>query len=133
MPLRQWQASVEADPMCVPAVRRTVSDLMVGWGWAGESLDAALLVFSELVTNAIVHSARPGDAVSVRVQEFDGDCRIEVVDARPDLLLVARSASDTEEGGRGLLLVRSCSADMDVVTSRGRKKVWARVLREAAG
>ncbi|WP_405018100.1 ATP-binding protein [Kitasatospora sp. NBC_00070] len=133
MPLREWESSVEADLASVPAVRRVVSDLMAGWGWTGEPLDDALLVFSELVANAVVHGARPGDRITVRVQELDGDCRIEVVDTRPDLLLATRATDTAEEGGRGLLLVRACATDMAVVTGRGQKRVWARVRNCSPG
>lgn len=97
-----WEGSIEADVASVAVVRRHVHALMVGWGWEGGSLDDVVLICSELVTNAIVHTAlRLGGDIRVRVQESAGDCRIEVLDSRPDLMPVTPIASPNGEGGRG--------------------------------
>ncbi|KQV12034.1 MULTISPECIES: ATP-binding protein [unclassified Kitasatospora] len=131
--LNQWQRAFDASPESVSVARHELRRVLAGWGWEGGPLDDAVLICSELVANAIVHTAPGlGDEIRVRVQESEGDCRIEVLDSRPDLMPVTPTAAPSGEGGRGLLLVRACAADMDVVTTRGRKKVWARVLREAA-
>ncbi|MFJ9523119.1 ATP-binding protein [Kitasatospora sp. NPDC101801] len=126
-PLRKWETFVRSDLTSVRAVRHLAADVLAGWGWDGAPLENAVIVCSELLANAIFHGTRPGDEIAVRVEELDGGCRIEVVDTRPDLVPTARIAGATEERGRGLLLVRACSADLDVVPERGRKTVSARV------
>ncbi|WP_170290538.1 ATP-binding protein [Kitasatospora atroaurantiaca] len=117
-------------PASVGLARRQVMARLADWGLQGSRADDLLIICSELVTNAIEHASEPGGDVQVRLQEVDGDCRLEVSDPRPDLLpprhLVVRG-----ENGRGLLLVRSLADDMDVATTKGRKTVWARVLLPA--
>ncbi len=127
--LRAWTTSYQAAPVSVPLARRQVRAVMAGWGWGGTGrLDDLLIICAELVTNAIQHASEPNSTVLVRLQELDGDCRIEVMDRRPDLL-PPRVSTPKGERGRGLLLVRELAEDMDVTTTKGSKIVWARVLR----
>ncbi|MFC5641334.1 ATP-binding protein [Kitasatospora cinereorecta] len=128
--LRQWQVTLTAVPEAVAEARRDVRSLLKGWGWEGERADDFVSICSELVTNAIQHASQPGGEVGLRVQEIAGDCRIEVLDGRPDLT-VPRTSVPRGENGRGLILVRQLADDMAVATSRTTKKVWARVLLAA--
>ncbi|WP_405021679.1 ATP-binding protein (plasmid) [Kitasatospora sp. NBC_00070] len=126
--LNEWVSTFAAAAVSVPSARSQVRQIMTSWGWEGAGLDDLLVIFSELLTNAIEHASNPGDEVQVRLQELKGDCRVEVVDRRPDLLPPALLRPQGERG-RGLLLVRDLAADMDVATTKGRKSVWARVQR----
>ncbi|WP_345695763.1 ATP-binding protein [Kitasatospora terrestris] len=128
--LRQWQATFAAVPEAVAEARRDVRLLLKGWGWEGDRVDDVVSICSELVTNAVQHGSDPGSEVGLHVQEIADDCRIEVLDGRPDLA-VPRTSVPRGENGRGLILVRKLSDDMAVATSRTSKKVWARVLLAA--
>ncbi|HET6873641.1 MAG TPA: hypothetical protein VFH70_02620, partial [Acidimicrobiales bacterium] len=54
----------ESDPEMVVAARRFVRERLMAWE-AGEHIDAASLVASELVTNAVLHART---SVTVRLQ-----------------------------------------------------------------
>ncbi len=126
--LHVWQRVFAAGPESVPAARRELREVLAAWGWSDADRQADLLVIcSELITNAVTHASEPGDQIRVRLQEIDGDCRLEVHDRRPDLL-PPRTPRPRGEHGRGLLLVKGLAEDMDVVTMKGSKHVWARVL-----
>jgi two-component sensor histidine kinase len=77
---------------------------LAAWG-LNALTDAAELVLSELVTNAVQHTHVPQDRlIETRFERMDGGVRIEVHDAdesRPALQV----ASMEEESGRGLALV----------------------------
>jgi CheY-like chemotaxis protein len=91
------------------------------WG-VDAILDDALLVASELVTNAVVHA---GTDCELRLVPGLGMLRVEVLDhgsMAPDPQL----AGDHEEHGRGLLLISMLSAAWGTEPSAdGGKVVWA--------
>lgn len=124
--LRQWRITLTAELATVPAVRRDVRSVLKDWGWDGARADDLVVICSELVANAIRHASEPGGEVRLRLQELEGDCRIEVLDRRPDLSL-PRNCIARDESGRGLLLVRRLADDMDVAASPTTKTVWARL------
>ncbi|MFF2119764.1 ATP-binding protein [Kitasatospora sp. NPDC058184] len=113
----------------IPTARRVARAKLVEWGWDVDDEPAldVLLVFAELTTNAIRHASKPGDVVRVLLDETDGYCRIEVLDSRPDLPLLAVQAGGNDEHGRGLLLVRSLAHAMGEELAATTKKVWASV------
>lgn len=121
--VRRWPNSARS----VPRARRELLDTLEAWGLPGLA-DAAGLVVSELVTNAVTHAGSPrGREIETRFLRLSDDrLRIEVHDAgnhRP----VLRRACDTDESGRGLLLVDALTAHQWGVSSRGGvgKLVWA--------
>ena len=103
--------------------RQFLHDRCEDWG-CPEMTDAATLIVSELVTNAIVHAATPAE---LRAQWSNGVLRIEVVDhaegAPPD----PRVAAPDDENGRGLLLVDALSTAWGVEATDEGKVVWAEV------
>ncbi len=84
------------------AARRVVQDALMRSGLE-VVLDDALLLVTELVTNAVVHA---GTEVELQVEVGVGGVRIEVVDhgAGAPPLLTAAPAAD-REGGRGIFLL----------------------------
>ncbi|MET9219118.1 ATP-binding protein [Streptomyces sp. NPDC003300] len=97
------------------------------WGMTGLA-DTAVLVLSELFTNAVRHARGPEDRlVETRYERLtDGALRIEVHDAnsvRPE----AREPSVDAESGRGLALVDVLTAGRWGVSERlgVGKLVWA--------
>ncbi|MFI9362066.1 ATP-binding protein [Kitasatospora sp. NPDC053057] len=113
----------------VRTARRYVRDQLDSWGYRGDKVDDLVLIASELVTNAVVHACQGHGEVRLYLQEFTGDCRLEVWDPRFDLPLQDRRPRRFREGGRGIELVRELALDFGVITRRGSgKRVWVRIL-----
>ena len=111
------------DIQSAAVARRFIADILCGAHCSAVAADAILLT-SELVTNAAMHGGPPihlvvectGDAVEVRVH--DGSS------TQP----VARAATDQETDGRGLMLVDLLSAEWGVdLSSGGGKDTWFRL------
>ena len=108
-------------PMAAREARRWVEPVLAGSVPAGVALDA-LLVVSELVTNAVVHGAGP---VRLRVRCLAGHLRVEVSDDGGGPVGV-RDTDPESTGGRGLLVVAHVARDWGVVAGEpGGKTVWA--------
>jgi serine/threonine-protein kinase RsbW len=101
--------------------RQFVRDLLVAWDCDAEE-DVAVLLTSELVSNAVRHAAsRLGLDVCA---ERDIDLvRIEVRDADERLPVVRRPEPDAESG-RGLFLVEALARRWGAEPERGGKVVW---------
>ncbi|MEY9484392.1 anti-sigma regulatory factor (Ser/Thr protein kinase) [Streptomyces calvus] len=117
---------LSASPASVRTARDGVRELLAARGAGTDICDNAVIVTSELVTNALTHSA--GDRIVCRVRVTADRVRIEVEDqARsPELPLLRRPGPD-DQNGRGLLLVDALSSDWAVSHTPGRpgRVVWA--------
>ncbi|NUK48830.1 ATP-binding protein [Streptomyces lunaelactis] len=112
-------------PRCVGLARVELRKTLAAWGLA-EIEDMALLVLSELVTNAVRHAhVSPGREIETRFQLAGDGLRIEVHDSSDVRPHMRASVSDSE-CGRGLVLV-GVLADQWGVSERGGigKSVWA--------
>lgn len=88
---------------------------------AGEDAEIAVLLTSELVTNAIRYGAPP---VTLRAGvSRRGALRVEVQDDEPGAV-VARRAKLDDVGGRGLQLVDSLADRWGYRSTRSGKRVW---------
>ena len=111
------------EPESVARSRRFVESWCRAWD-APEVLDRALLVVSELVTNAITHG---GGICELRLRLADDALRIEVVDDGSGSPEIART-SHTDEGGRGLRIVTLTTRAWGVADGDGKTKViWAEI------
>ncbi|MGW5634367.1 ATP-binding protein [Streptomyces sp. NPDC003832] len=129
--LKRWSRKFPGLPCKVAEARDFVAALLEGEG----SVDDALLVVSELATNAVRHTRSGWYGGWFRVAVgFGGDVvRIEVIDAGGDREPLFRSVnSDVEEGGRGLLLVMACAKDWGVQDLPGGRCIWAELARVSA-
>ncbi|MFN8077835.1 MAG: SpoIIE family protein phosphatase [Kineosporiaceae bacterium] len=115
-------ASFEASGASVMAARRFVTEVLRRWG-AEELLDDAVLLVSELVTNAVVHA---GTQTDVRCTLTDDGLQIDVVDRYPGRWLPSPPmVVDSEaEGGRGLSMAATLSNAWGVSYAAGTKRVW---------
>jgi len=86
----------------------------------GETLQVALVLISELVTNAVVHARTQ---VDVRVEMGTDHLRVEVADRDPRLPLPSAQAPDAP-GGRGLFLVQELATAWGTELCAGGKVVW---------
>ncbi|MEV0532117.1 SpoIIE family protein phosphatase [Kitasatospora sp. NPDC050463] len=119
------------------AARSFVRDALLGWGLP-EIVDDAVVLVSELVTNAVVHAGTAAEVCCLREEET---VRIEVTDHHPERGLPAfadvpvtasdRYADPDGEGGRGLLMCSALAECWGVEYSAGRKTVWFRLALPA--
>ncbi|MFJ2398746.1 ATP-binding protein [Streptomyces sp. NPDC087843] len=125
--------ALRAAPASVGVARRHVRDLLSEWGTDRETRDNAVLLTSELVTNALTHTA--SEWIVCRLHVALGPLHIEVEDQHRGWSLPAqRQPGPEDQCGRGLLLVGALSSDWgvrDTADGSGRI-VWA-VLPSRSG
>jgi anti-sigma regulatory factor (Ser/Thr protein kinase) len=109
----------------VPAARRFVRSTLQAWGLDG-LVDTAMLVVSELATNAVLH-ARSTFTVRLSV-DTAGRLRLEVVDGSVKQPL-SRHAGTSAATGRGLAIVEGLVSNWGVEPVTGGKVVWVQLER----
>ena len=114
------ERSFPAEVARAEAARRFVEDVLVEWRCEGFRDDALLLV-SELVTNAVTHALSP---CTVVVEHLDGGIRFEVHDHDRRHLPVPQPFSTTSHHGRGLLIVDKMSSLWGSEPTDEGKVVW---------
>ncbi|MFE9407844.1 ATP-binding protein [Streptomyces sp. NPDC006704] len=129
--VRRYAFDVPARTESVSLARRRSRAMLTGWGHDEELHETVSLVISELVTNAVVHTA--GDHILC-----------ELTDLRRALLIAVRDlgcgsagprlchSGNEEERGRGLLLVDAVSSawgSHDAPYGPGRV-VWAELAHQ---
>ncbi|WP_330336275.1 ATP-binding protein [Streptomyces sp. NBC_00557] len=125
-PRRSAAFDLPARPAAVGTARRVVRDLLTAWDVPEGARDDAVLVTSELVTNALVHAA--GTRIACRLRRTADRLRIEVEDqAGGPVLPAVRHPGPEDQHGRGLFLVDTLSRDWGVSPVGGRPGgiVWA--------
>ncbi|MFD3658269.1 SpoIIE family protein phosphatase [Streptomyces sp. NPDC058620] len=120
------RAAATFDPVgrSVATARAFVRDTLQGWGYT-DVVDDAVVLTSELVTNAVVHAGTAADVLCLRTE--DG-VRIEVSDHYPEREIPLRgSVMDTSperESGRGLMLCAALASRWGVEYTPTHKHVW---------
>jgi hypothetical protein len=99
--------------------RRFTRDRLKTWGLLAVA-DNAILMISELVTNAILHG---GDGAHLTLTYADLKIRAEVRDSSP-VMPVVRSYSETATTGRGMVIVDALAAAWGTFAVDGGKVVW---------
>ncbi|MGA4797232.1 SpoIIE family protein phosphatase [Streptomyces lavendulocolor] len=118
-------ATFEPVGRSVATARAFVRDTLQGWGYT-DVVDDAVVLTSELVTNAVIHAGTAADVLCLRTEN---GVRIEVADRYPErevpLQGSSRSVTDPDsENGRGLLLCAALASRWGVEYSPTRKQVW---------
>ncbi len=109
----------------VHAAREHVKAVLVEWK-LGPLIDDALLITSELATNALVHAPGIGDRFTLTLRRRAGVLAIEVADSYQWAMPELRKTGDPlEANGRGLVLVDALSANWGVRPRDPGKTVWA--------
>ncbi|MEU8627725.1 ATP-binding protein [Streptomyces sp. NPDC048669] len=134
MQVLQVQLEVGADPAEVGRARRWARSRLVGSGIRDDEplAETLILLISELVTNAVVHTGcpavlrmlfgstgAPGNAGTVRVEVADASCR------PPQ----QRHAEGEDTGGRGLELVDGLADRWGWQPEGAGKRIWCEVDR----
>ena len=118
---------LEPDPGSAALARRFTAETLGGWGADGLAETAVLLV-SELVTNAVLHARSASELV---VRRVDTGIRVEVRDDSP-AAPSPRSYSLDAGTGRGLLLVESLAARWGSTPGNLGKSVWFELDHDGA-
>jgi sigma-B regulation protein RsbU (phosphoserine phosphatase) len=114
------EIELDADVMSPRAARRLVAGALATC--PSDVVDTALLLVTELVTNAVVHA---GTNLSVRVEVADEFATVRVRDRNPGVVdFDGVIADDLGEGGRGLTLVSRLADTWGTRHARSGKEVW---------
>ncbi len=114
-------------PEAVRHARRFSRRTLRTWGIEDDAMDAVLLVVSELVTNALVHTEGP---VRLDLTLINHRLRLAVADSSPRTPVKPTSIGWEATGGRGILLVEAMSAAWGTVPVSGGKQVWSEISLE---
>jgi anti-sigma regulatory factor (Ser/Thr protein kinase) len=119
--MRTATITLPPDPTSARACRRFLLEALEDWG-ADQFADEAVLLLSELVTNAFLHA---GTDIDVELQLDRDILRVEVRDGDPRLPSV-RQYSLLSGTGRGLALVAGTAKtwDAEALPETGGKRVW---------
>lgn len=109
-----------AGPAAAAEARRQVKAVICAWDCPVEA-DIAVLLTSELVTNAISHQA--GEAITLAITFAFGQLRIDVHDTSCSMPVQVDASVDAE-AGRGLMLVATLSASWGVYRTPEGKAVY---------
>lgn len=131
---RTWRFTLPVGDVSVPSARRTVRDLLGCASLPEDLLHSALLVVSELVTNAVRHAALLSREIGVLVRLDAHRLQIAVEDGhpyRPDYWPNAPADVPGHEhvGGRGLLLVAHLAAEAGGGCETERTPTGGKVVR----
>ncbi|WP_435879130.1 ATP-binding protein [Streptomyces tuirus] len=126
---RRFRFELAAHPGSPAQARRLTRARLTGWSVCEDTCDSAALVVSELVTNAIVHTA----STHIVCELLDGDdlVRIAVRDegCAPGQPHAASRTRPEEEHGRGLLLVDALCHSWGAHENGPGLLVWAELPR----
>ncbi len=114
--------TLPAADFAVALARQATRDALAAWRLARLEETAVLLV-SELVTNAVRH-ARGTDAIVLKLQTAGAWLRIEVQDGDPRWPQ-PRTPAGFDESGFGLVLVDTLARKWGVRETAAGKAVWA--------
>lgn len=131
-PVDQRSVTVPHERHGVSMARHALADNLAAEGVAPDDRDDAMLVLSELVSNAVKHAAPlPTGEVRVRWAIRADVLHLEITDGgaatRPKAVVAAVSAL----GGRGLDIVRTVCRQWGVTEQPDCVTVWADVPRAA--
>ncbi|MDT6985656.1 ATP-binding protein [Streptomyces lusitanus] len=128
---RRFRFELAAHPGSPAQARRLTRARLTGWSVCEDTCDTAALVVSELVTNAIVHTA----SSHVVCELHDGDDLLRIA-VRDEGCAPGRPRANTrqrpeEEHGRGLLLVDALCRAWGAQEHGPGLLVWAELARTA--
>ncbi|WP_430786181.1 ATP-binding protein [Actinoplanes sp. G11-F43] len=105
------------------AARRAATAVLTGWGFRDDDwLDAAAVVVSELVTNAVRHG---GGCIELQLEAHGGRVTVSVADGSS---VVPRRRDPDGDGGRGIALIEALAAAWSVQNYQGGKRVRVELL-----
>jgi anti-sigma regulatory factor (Ser/Thr protein kinase) len=127
--LQECRARLTAGPAAPAEARRRVLAAIRAWSIPVDE-DLAVLLTSELVTNAIRHET--GTFVSLGIARFCGQLRVEVYDTSSFLPVLVDAPADAE-AGRGLMLVSTLAKEWGFYRTPAGKAVYFTLAFEGNG
>jgi hypothetical protein len=125
--LHQWRVPLAAGPTAAVEARKQVRAAI--WAWdVHVDPDVAILLTSELVTNAIRHEG--GEMIMIVITCSHGQLRVDVHDTERSLPVVVDAATDAETG-RGLMLVAMLSDEWGFYRTPTGKAVYFAMASES--
>jgi anti-sigma regulatory factor (Ser/Thr protein kinase) len=117
-----------ADRTAPSRARRFVAETLRSWDVPRRVIDDAVLLVSELVTNALLHAR---SAPVVELDRLNGRIRFVVCDDSPALPRRRRYARDAVTG-RGIALVETLATQWGSEPTGEGKRVWFELDADAA-
>jgi len=124
---RPRRIPLKAGPAAAAEARRQVKATVCAWDLPVD-VEVAVLLTSELVTNAIRHEA--GKTILLTITCVCGQLRVDVHDTSCSMPVPVDAPVDAE-AGRGLMLVATLSTDWGVHRTRTGKAVYFTLAFEA--
>lgn len=119
--LRTVSRRLTPEPASAGIARRFASDVATEWG-AGDSIDQLNICVSEIVTNALIHTAAD---IDLTIHLSPSNIRVEVKDASDRAPALKDNSDDpAETTGRGLFIVDTIASDWGVEFVDSGKVVW---------
>jgi anti-sigma regulatory factor (Ser/Thr protein kinase) len=112
------------DPAQVSRARHLVASQLADWDINGEPGEVAVLLVSELVTNALRHGGPP---IGLTAAPTASGVRVEVSDSNGEAFPVLMPIEPDLPGGRGLRLVDALADRWGTTELDGGKCVWFEV------
>ena len=122
---RILRLALPSDASTVRLARQVTRDALAAWHLGQLEEDAVLLV-SELVTNALRH-ARDTGAIGLELASTGNRLRLEIQDGDPSWREMD-SLADGDESGIGFLVVDSLADDWGLRRVGAGKAVWAELV-----
>ena len=122
--LNHCRVRLAASPAAAAEARSQVLTAIRDWGVPVDP-DAAVLLTSELVTNAITHEA--GETITLGIRCLRGRLRVDVYDTSRSFPVVSVAPGDAETG-RGLMLVATLAAEWGFYRTPAGKAVYFTLL-----
>ena len=119
---RVLRLALPSDATAVRQARQLTRDALVAWH-LGQLEEAAVLLVSELVTNAVRH-ARDTGAIGLELASTSTRLRVEIQDGDPSWRHMD-SLADDDESGFGFLVVDSLADRWGLRRVCAGKAVWA--------
>jgi anti-sigma regulatory factor (Ser/Thr protein kinase) len=120
---QHWR--LPGDPLSVRRARELARSLVAKGAVTAATAEAAVLVVSELVSNAIVHAA---SEVELDIDTGPGGVHVTVHDDSPDAPM-AKGSLPHDPGGRGLAIVDQLADRWGWTSVEGNgKEVWCELL-----
>ena len=113
----------------IAPARHWARDRLAEAGVTDGPLDTAVLLVSELVTNAVAHALPP---VVLRVHVDEERTRVEVTDGALQQMPVVQDPPPAATGGRGVMFVERLASRWGTTRNSESKAVWFELRHDAA-
>ena len=118
-----WEMSLPAAEQAPALARQATREVLASWR-VTHLEETALLVVSELVTNAVRHAARGESVLILRLEAAGISLRIEVHDADPQRPQPG-TPDGLDESGYGFVIIDALASKWGVSETATGKAVWA--------